>query len=86
MILLFYKNSINANPIVGVGVLDDPSGKFDLDGQIFPHAQPLPFCSGGDVEDTVPCVFPLKLDIFPPCCIIKSSNFEHKERLLCIIA
>jgi len=23
-------------PCVGVGVLDDPSGKFDLDGQIFP--------------------------------------------------
>ena len=32
--------------IVGVGVLDDPSGKFDLDGQIFPlptHARRMEF-------------------------------------------
>ena len=38
---------------VGVGVLDDPSGKFDLDGQIFPHIG-LPPLAAGDVEDAVP--------------------------------
>ena len=42
---------------VGVGVPDDPSGKFDLDGQIFPH----PFRRLlWDVEDAVPYFFPSK--------------------------
>ena len=38
---------------VGVGVLDDPSVKFDLDGQILPHAD-LPPGGGRDVEDAIP--------------------------------
>ena len=37
---------------VGVGVLDDPSEQYDLDGHIVPHTeQPL---RGRDVEDAVP--------------------------------
>ena len=31
---------------VGVGVPDDPSGKFDLDGQIFPHTELPPSADG----------------------------------------
>ena len=37
--------------IVGVGVLDDPSGKSNLDGQIFLG---LPPCGGRDVGDAIP--------------------------------
>ena len=44
---------LHSNNIVGVGVLDDPSGKFDLDGQIFPHTE-LPPDGGRDVEDAIP--------------------------------
>ena len=40
--------------IVGVGVLDDPSGKFDLDGEIFPHLHTAARATVGDVEDAVP--------------------------------
>ena len=39
--------------MVGVGVLDDPSEKFDLDGQIFPHIE-LPPDGGWDVGDAIP--------------------------------
>ena len=39
--------------LAGVGVPDDPSGKFDLDGQIFPYLS-LPLCGSGDVEDAIP--------------------------------
>ena len=45
---------LHPNDIVGVGVLDDPSGKFDLDGQIFPHTA-LPPDGGRDVGDAIPC-------------------------------
>ena len=38
---------------VGVGVLDDPSEKSDLDGPIFPHTE-LPPNGGRDVEDAIP--------------------------------
>ena len=44
---------LHPNDIVGVGVLDDPSGKFDLDGQIFPHTE-LPPDGGRDVGDAIP--------------------------------
>jgi hypothetical protein len=40
--------------IVGVGVLDDPSVKFDLDGQISAHCTELPPVGGRDVEDAIP--------------------------------
>ena len=39
---------------VGVGVLDDPSEKLDLDGLIFPHLYSDTAFGGGDVEDAVP--------------------------------
>ena len=38
---------------VGVGVPDDPSEKYDLDGHIFPHTE-LPPYGGWDVEDAIP--------------------------------
>ena len=38
---------------VGVGVPDDPSGKSDLDGPIFPHTE-LPPDGGRDVGDAIP--------------------------------
>ena len=38
---------------VGVGVPDDPTERFDLDGQIFPHTE-LPPDGGRDVEDAIP--------------------------------
>ena len=38
---------------VGVGVPDDPSAGFDLDGQIRPHTE-LPPVGGWDVEDAIP--------------------------------
>ena len=38
----------------GVGVLDDPLGKFDLHGQIFPHGTELPPYGGRDVGDAIP--------------------------------
>ena len=41
------------NRVVGVGVLDDPSQKSDLDGLIFAHTE-LPPCGGWDVGDAIP--------------------------------
>jgi hypothetical protein len=38
---------------VGVGVLDDPSKKYDLDGHIFSHRF-LPPGGGWDVGDAIP--------------------------------
>ncbi len=40
---------------VGVGVLHDPSVKFDHDGQILPYAD-LPPGGSRDVEDAIPCM------------------------------
>ena len=40
---------------VGVGVLDDPSLKFDLDGQILTHTKLSPN-GGRDVEDAIPYI------------------------------
>ena len=42
--------------IVGVGVLDDPSGKSDLDGLIFSQYG-IAASGGWDVEDAVPYIF-----------------------------
>ena len=50
-LLIVTKNPISS--IVGGGVPDDPSGKSDLDGSIFPHTE-LPPGGGRDVEDAIP--------------------------------
>ena len=42
--------------LVGVGVLDDPSPKFDLDGQILAHTE-LPPDGDRDVGDAIPYDF-----------------------------
>ena len=45
--------SARKKAVVGVGVLDDPSQKSDLDGLIFTHTE-LPPCGGWDVGDAIP--------------------------------
>ena len=52
--LKFLKNFLGLqNTVVGVGVLDDPSQKSDLDGLIFAHTE-LPPGGGWDVGDAIP--------------------------------
>ena len=55
------------DPVVGVGVPDDPSGKFDLDGQIFPHGTELPPAAVGTSRTPSPTVgwIPVIVIIFP---------------------